>query len=208
MDKSRWRVLREEEWYRVYSSPEHPRIYESKFATGEARISLPELRARWEGWNEGERVQFAQAFAKKRDFGSEDQDMLGFLMEQDGEMISSSIATLATKHYDKKYAARFLVGCLRAFPKSRGNFLMALCDLAAPETLHDLSAVFQQCSRDITRHPRNYDSVADMLYSAAALFKVTGNRKYLRVIASYARRRNQQVRCYAENAMRWAGPSP
>ena len=59
MDKTGLRIREEKEWYRYYTSSAHPYIYESKFATGEATVSLAELQSRWHGWNEAEQVQFA-----------------------------------------------------------------------------------------------------------------------------------------------------
>jgi hypothetical protein len=75
------RLERDEEWYRLYSSPTHPRIYDSKLASGEARVSLVELRPRWEHWHEGERVQFAQAFGQKSTLDREDEPVLEFLVD-------------------------------------------------------------------------------------------------------------------------------
>ena len=204
MDKTGWRLLKDEEWCRVYSSSTHPRIYESKFATGEASISLPELQSRWQGWNEGEQVQFAQAFSWKRALSREDENVLGFLMRQDAEMISTSIATLVPKLSDKKAAARFLVDCLRTFREIRANFLMALGDLAAPETAPDLYLVFQECSRNVAQNAQDYESAANLLYCSEALFRITAEPRYLDVITSYLRHPNDRVRCYADMAMRGA----
>ena len=207
MDKTGLRIREETEWYRYYASSAHPYIYESKFATGEATVSLAELQSRWHGWNEAEQVQFAQAFKWKPALSSEDEQILDFLMRQDGEMVSSSIAILVTKLSDKKRAARFLTDCLKAFPTSRPNFLTALADLAAPETATDLSLLFQECNHRIAENAQEYGAAADLLYCSAALFKITSERKYFEVISSYLRHENAQLRYDAESAMRWGGVS-
>jgi hypothetical protein len=207
MDTSHRRVTEETEWYRYYESPEHPYIYESKFATGEASVSLAGLRSRWQSWTDGQRVQFAQAFKWKPALDAEDERVLGFLMRQKGEMISSSIAHLVAKARDKRGAAAFLVSCLRAYPHNRGNFLTALADLAAPETAPDLYLVFRECRDNVERDAADYGSVANLLYCSAALFKVTADRKYLDIIFSYLHHGEAQVRSDAENSMRWAGVS-
>jgi hypothetical protein len=197
MDKTGWRLREDKEWHRYYASSAHPYIYESKFATGEARISLAELQSRWWGWNEGEQVEFARAFGQKPDLSSEDEWVLGFLMQQNGEMVSTSIGILVGKLSDKKRAARFLVDCLRAFPESRGNFLMALGDLAAPETAGDLSSVFQECSQGVARNALGNESLADLLYCSAALFRITAEANYLQLITSYLRHPNDRARYFA-----------
>ena len=207
MDKTGWRIQREEEWYRVYSSATYPRIYESKFATGEASITVAELQSRWQGWNEGEQVQFAQAFSRKPTLSGEDERVLDFLMEQHGEMVSSSIATLVARHPDKKRAARFVTDCLRAYPKTRGNFLLALANLAAPETASDLLSVYQECSQKIEENVDDYESVVDLLYCSAALYRTTKEAKYQDLITSYLHNPNDRVRPQAENAMRCASSS-
>jgi len=86
---------------RVWETSAHPRIYESKFATGEAQISLSlaQLLSSWAHWNEGERVQFAQAFAGKRTLTVEDEEVVEFLMQQSDERIAISIALLTTMHH-------------------------------------------------------------------------------------------------------------
>jgi hypothetical protein len=207
MDKTGWRLIEEKEWYRHYASLAHPYIYESKFATGEASISLADLRSRWGGWNEGERVQFAQAFKWKPVLSVEDEEIVDFLMRQTGEMLSSSIATMVAKLRDKKRAASFLAGCLSAFPKSRANFLCALADLAAPESKPDLLSIFEECNQKIKENAADYESAADLLYCSAALYRTTKEPKYIDLISSYSRHSNDRVRCQAENAMRWTTPS-
>jgi hypothetical protein len=205
MDKSTWSIVYEEEWYRVYTSSTHPRIYESKFATGEASITLAELQSRWQGWNEGEQVQFAQAFKWKPVLDSEDELILDFLIRQDGEMLSASIANMVAKLPNKREAARFLVDCLKAYPQNRGNFLTALADLAAPETVSDLSSVFHECSQKIIENPEDHSSLIDLLYCSAALFRTTAEIRYRDLINYYLQHTNDKVRYQAENAMRWAG---
>lgn len=207
MDKTGWRVIEEREWYRHYASPKYPSIYESKFATGEAAISLAELQSRWPGWNEGEQVQFAQAFTWKPALTSEDEQILDFLMRQGGEMLSSSIATMAAKLPDKKRAARFLTDSLRAFPKTRTSFLCALADLAAPETAPHLLSVFEECSDKVRENSHDYESSADLLYCSAALYRTTKEPKYIDLITSLLHNSDDRVRNQAENAMRWASPS-
>ncbi len=156
MDKTGWQAIEEREWYRHYASPKYPSIYESKFATAEATISFAELQSRWPGWSEGERIQFAQSFTWKPTLTDEDDKILAFLMQQDGEMLSSSIATMVPKLRDKKRAARFPTDSLRAFPKSRRNFLCALATLAAPETTPHLLSVYQECSGKIKKNANDF----------------------------------------------------
>ena len=205
MDKAGWRLREEKEWYRYYESATHPYIYESKFATGEARITLADLQSRWQGWNEGEQVQFAQAFKWLRAIGSEDELILYFLMQQNVEPLSSAIATLVAKLPDKSRAARFLVRSLKAFPQSRGNFLAALADLAVPETATDLMLVFRDCSQKVAENKQDIGAINDLLYCSAALFRTTADSNYLDIISSYLHDLDDRVRSQAENAMRWAG---
>ncbi len=206
MDKAGWRVIEDKEWYRHYASSRFPYIYESKFATGEASISLADLEARWGGWDEGERVQFAQAFSDKPVLSGEDERILDFLMKQDGEMVSSSIATAVAKLPDRKRVAGFLTDSLKAFPKTRGNFLCALARLAAPETTPDLLSVYMECSRKVGKGVRDYDSLSDLLYCSAALYRTTKEQKYLDLVNSHLQHPDDQLRSTAENAARWAAP--
>lgn len=203
MNKTDWRVIEEKEWYRHYTSPKYPSIYESKFATGEATITLAELRRSWPGWNDGERVQFAQAFKWKPSLTREDEQILDFLMRQGGEMLSSSIATMVAKLRDRKRAGDFLTDCLRAFPNTRGNFLCALADLAAPEATPSLLSVYEECADKVAENANDYGSIGDLLYCSAALYKTTKEARYLDIITSYSRHPDKRVRNQAENALQW-----
>lgn len=203
MNKTEWRVIEEREWYRHYASPKHPSIYESKFATGEATITLADLLSRWPEWNEGERVQFAQAFKYKPELAGGDEQILDFLMRQGGEMLSSSIATMVAKLRDTKRAAGFLTDCLKAFPNTRGNFLCALADLAAPETTPSLLSVHKECADKVAENADDYGSISDLLYCSAALYRTTKEARYLNIITSYSRHPEKPVRSQAENALQW-----
>jgi hypothetical protein len=207
MDKTGWRLSEEDEWSRLYTSKKHPRIYESKFATGEATISLADLPSRWSAWDEGQRVQFARAFGSARALSSEDEQVLHFLVHQNDEMISTSIAMLVAELSDKERAARFLLDCLKAFRETRASFLMALGVLAALDTVPELSVVFQECSHNIRLDAQDYDSMADLLYSSEALYRITSQAKYLDVIRSYLHHPNDRVRFCADMAMRGATSS-
>lgn len=203
---SRGKLIRESEWMRVYESVQWGRVHESKFLSGEAEISARSIAARWPGMPLEERLEFANAFAVKPVLSVEDEEIVDFLMRQSGEMLSSSIATMVAKLRDKKRAASFLVECLSAFPKSRANFLCALADLAVPEAASNLLSVYKECSEKIKENASDYESVADLLYCAAALYRTTREPEYINLITSYSHHPDDRVRYQAENAMRWATP--
>jgi hypothetical protein len=186
----------EEEWYRIYSSSSHPNIYESKFVTGEVQISLAELKPRWEHWHAGERVQFAQAFGQKQTLTSEDERVLDFLMGEGGEEVFASIARLTTKHSKKNRAGRFLAECLKAYPHNRSNFLHALSLLEAPESVPDLTVVFNE-SKAKADTAQDYAAIIDLIYCSAGLYRTIRDATYRDEIARYADHPEESIRTAA-----------
>jgi hypothetical protein len=196
-DQNSRQLEREEEWYRIYSSPNHPRIYQSKLASGEASISLAKLRPRWEHWHQGERVQFSQAFGQKSTLDSEDELVLEFLMEQDDSRVCASVALLSTKHSDRSNAVRFLLRCVETFKRDRANFLHALSILADSETVPQLLQIYRSAELEILKNPQDNDSILNLLYSSVALFKILGQESYRDSIAGFLRHPNEEVRTNA-----------
>lgn len=178
-------IVEENEWYRCYSTSSYPSIYESKFATGEARISLDDLEARWKQWNEGERIQFAQAFGFKHSLDPQEVAILEFLLDQTDTRILTVIADIAAQHPDRGRAARFLTHCLHAIPENRGNFLHGLFVLADANTLPDLQGMFRECGKKITMNGNDHEAFTALLHSAAAIFRITGEVRYLEIIKKY-----------------------
>jgi hypothetical protein len=201
MSKLGRRLEKEEEWHRLYSTPSHPRIYESKFASGEARISLPELQLRWRQWNQGEQVQFATAFGQKNTLDSEDEKVLEFLAQQDHGPICATIALLSTQLSDRAKAGRFLMQCIEDFPRDRANFLQALSVLAAPESVPVLLRTYEASEREVADNPRDHGATVDLLYSAVALFKLIGQDKYRNTVVRFLNDPRESVRTTASLCM-------
>ena len=206
MSKPGRRLEKELEWHKIYSTPSHPRIYESKFASGEARISLSELRSRWAQWHEGERVQFAQAFGRKNTLDDpDDERVLEFLMEQDKGSVCALIAMLSTKYSDRPRAVRFLTHCIEAFPRDRANFLQALSWLAEPATVPVLSRIYRDSEAEIVKNPEDQESILNLLYSSVALFKLRREGKYRDTVARFLEHSNEAVRTNASLCMQELG---
>jgi hypothetical protein len=190
------KLEREKAWYKVYSSPAHPRIYESKFACGEARITLLELLPQWEGWNAGERVQFAQAFGQKGTLNGEDERILEFLMGQGDGRIASVIARLSTKYPDRIKALSFLSHWIEAFPENRTNFVQALSVLT-PESEPMLSRIYHQSEAKISCNPHDHEAIIDLLYSSVGLFKLLRQQEYREKITRFLKHPNSSVSAHA-----------
>lgn len=190
-------LVADDEWYRIYRSATHSRIYESKFSTGEARISFREISRRWPLWNEGERVQFAQAFGRKHALDSEDDKILEFLMEQNNAGVAASIALLSTKHSDIRRAISFLTHGIEAFPRDRPNFLQAFSVLAAAGTELLLSRIYCELEANVVGDKCDPEEAISLLYASSALFKLTSDDKYEKTITRLLNQSDQGVRANA-----------
>jgi hypothetical protein len=142
-------------------------------------------------------VQFAQAFGHKRILTGEDEKVLNFLMGQGEEKVSASVALLITKHSDKKRAERFLIDCLAAFPHNRTNFLQALSFLVAPESASPVLNVLEECKTKLADNNQDYESITDLIYCSAVLFKLLHQSAYREQIASYLQHPLESIRTAA-----------
>jgi hypothetical protein len=198
MSESGRQLKTEGKWHKIYSTPTHPRIYESKFASGDARISVSELRQIWEHWHEGERIEFAQAYGQKRTLSSEDEGILEFLIRQSDGRIAASVALLTTKHPNKKMVTDFLRRSITAFPDDRANFVHALAYVIAPDAAPDLLRVFQECQTRVTENEQNHQAIIELLYCSTALFTIFLDEKYQNVVAAFLNHPAASVRTNAE----------
>jgi hypothetical protein len=198
MSESIRQLKTEGKWHKIYSTPTHPRIYESKFASGDARISLSELQQIWERWHEGERIEFAQAYGQKRTLSNEDEGILEFLIRQSDGRIVASVALLSTKHPNQKMVADFLRHSITAFPHERANFVQALAYFIAPDAAPDLLRVFQECQVKVAEDEQNREAIIELLYCSTALFKISLDEKYQNVVAAFLDHPAASVRTNAE----------
>lgn len=196
------RLKEESEWYKIYSTTTHPQIYESKFASEEAHISLPELQSLWQHWQEGEKVQFAKAFGYKHNLNGEDAKVLEFLMQQEDGRICAMVAMLSTKYPDRTRAVEFLTHCVETFPRDRPNFVQALSRLGAPEVIPVLSRLYEVSDKKSIDDIQDENSLIDLLYAAAGLYKLLGNRQYRQTIIRFLDHPGAAIRASALLCMR------
>lgn len=190
-------IVEDGEWHRIYRTAAHPRVYESKLASGETHISLSDLQARWVRWHDGQKTQFARAFGHKTELKDEDQKILEFLMAQDCEGVGASVARLSARHPDALRSSDFLLRGIEMFPHDRANFLQGLLYLSAPQTEKTLQQLFEQLNERAQHDSQDSELIIALLYTAATLFKLNGKESFRTTVRSFLKHPDSSVRANA-----------
>jgi hypothetical protein len=114
-------LVREDQWSRVYQPEPNFFAYESKFEDG-VSVSVSEISAIWDSWDESQRLGFAKAFARKSPLNREDEAVHEFLMAKGDEKAWSEIALSLTRHSDKKQILNCWTGSSLARSQRRTSF--------------------------------------------------------------------------------------
>jgi hypothetical protein len=190
----------------VYQPEPNLFAYESKFEDG-ASVSVSEISAIWDSWDQSERLGFAKAFAHKSPLNNEDEGVYKFLLAAGEEKIWSEIALSLTRHSDKKLVLNFLLDRLVTGTEPKANFIQALYvlrDGAAVSRLRDLHG---RLSGEIKRQPElDHWVVFDYLKCCEALAFLENEERYREEIRPFLNHPDRAIRAQAE--MAFAGPQP
>lgn len=88
------RLVKETEWMRVYELGSKSLRYESKFLTDELQISAESFASRWPNMTSAERHGFALAYSAKREFTSDDEQIVNLIMEDGDEHVWNSLVNI------------------------------------------------------------------------------------------------------------------
>ncbi len=118
----RGKLIRESEWERLYESDRWGTVHESKFLIDGIQVSAESIIRRWPDFSSAEKLEFANAFAVKREVTPEDERILDFLMEAGDFHIWMAVAPLLARHRDRERVLSFLLERIREDRKDRANF--------------------------------------------------------------------------------------
>src|SRR5579872_2069532 len=87
-------LVREDRWFRVYQPDPNANLfaYESKIETDKMSVSVGEVSAEWNSWDDDQRLMFAQAFSKKSQVNKADEQVYEWLIAKGDERVWSTIA--------------------------------------------------------------------------------------------------------------------
>lgn len=200
-------LVREDQWSRVYQPEPNFFAYESKFEDG-ASVTVSEISAMWDSWDESQRLGFAKAFAHKSPLNKEDEEVYEFLMAKGDEKVGSEIALSLTRHSDKKQVLNFLLDRLVTGTEPKANFIQALYVLRDGAALSRLHELHGRLSGEIKRQQGGLDHwvICDYLKCCEALAFLEKAERYSEEIRPFLNHPDRAIRAQAE--MAFAGPQP
>lgn len=206
---SQKKVLREEEWSRIYELDDGTPIRVSKFLTDRIEISEEKLRKEWPAWSESQRLAFVRAFGRKLSYSREDERLLDFLMSADNEQILESIAISLARHSEKQKVLDFLIHCLRSTLGPKANYAHALGILGDLRAIPALRTVHDRLAKSIGEERDGVDegTVLDFVSCCSALRKIEGSSVYEDEIRNFLNHPNQAIRNFAKVFLEGGPPS-
>jgi hypothetical protein len=209
VDWSGKKVLKEEEWSRIYELDDGTPIRVSKFLTDEIEISEEKLKKDWSAWSESQQLAFVHAFGRKLLYSVEDERLLDFLMNSDNERILESIAISLTRHSKKQRACDFLIHRLRSSSGAKANYAHALGILGNSSAVPALRTLHDELDASISKRQDDVDvgTVLDFVSCCSALNKIEGSSVYKDEIRSFLNHPNQVIRNFAKVFLEGGPPS-
>jgi hypothetical protein len=191
-------LIKETRWTRVYERDDGSKSIRSKFITDGLSIASAELKDLWSQWDEGERVEFAQAFSVKDGVSPDDCESLEFMMKNASDMVASAVALKSAMCLDGGAAFDLIaarLGDANNVPKS--NFFQALGKLGDQRGVAVLEAFRVSLAGEVASETVAIDVVVDYLSCCTALAMLTGNSAYMRYVEPYLDDNRESIRWVA-----------
>jgi|HubBroStandDraft_6_1064221.scaffolds.fasta_scaffold114213_2 hypothetical protein len=210
-------LVRESDWSYVYKGEKsYARI--SKFSLDETfAVSASEIRSRWPKMNEGERLDFASNFWVKENWNANDSEILEVIMQDGNDRLWGSCAQAFLKHSDRDRIVNFLI---KRVEESAGgerlNYIQALGIAKERRAASAIKSYYEQYrqlveTESITGIPNDvvFGPIPYHAYFVAceALLKIDGSTEYDQAIRKYVDHPHQQVRRWANYALKNEEPT-
>jgi hypothetical protein len=181
-------------------------------------VGAAEIRQRWPNWTQRERMDFAGNWTSKATWRPDDTEILELIMSDGDDYIWSSCTQAFLKHPDHDSAVAFLIDRLAHNPDDHGslNYIQVLGmfkdvrGIAAIRPLYERYKTALEAEKelgvpdDVVFGPIPYHAY---FTAAGALFEISGASEYETAIRKYFDHPSEQVRWWAEHALRVEGPT-
>ena len=200
----RGKLVHESEWMRVYDSDRWGEVHESKFLTDRIQVSAESIVNRWGGLSLAEKLEFANAFAAKREVTPEDERILDFLMEVGDPPIWATVAPMLPRHTNRERVLAFLLRRLKDEGFSKANFYQSLELLKDKTALPALREDYQRYDSRLREHGKlqSESDYLEYLSCCKALWVIDGSREYQEVIERQTKSEHEKVRVWADMMLR------
>jgi hypothetical protein len=197
-----WELIRESRWMRVYKTGPKDYRYQSKFITDHLMVPLDELKDNWSRMVEQDQLDFAQALACKAEFSTEDQDILGFLIETGPEFVWFTIAIRLPEYWDKEKSLAFLLERIAQRPPNSGNYYQALEILGDARAVSLLQGRYNEYRNTLRpRQELSINELGEYILCCSALRKLDSSPEYNAALGELLEHPDPAVRHWVANAL-------
>lgn len=183
------------------------------------QVSASEIRQRWPGMDERERLDFASNFHNKKTWTENDTEILEMIMADGSDRIWSSCALAMLNHADRNRAVEFLIGRVEHWADKRHpplNYMQALGMAGDHRGVAVIQPYYEEYRKrmeaeretgipeDVLCGPIPYHA---FLAICGDLFKITRAKEFEEAARKYFDHPKEQVRWWAEQALEVEGPT-
>jgi HEAT repeat protein len=212
-------LVKETEWSYVYKIGEKSYSHMSKFLADENfTVSASEIRQRWPSMSESERLDFVQNFWSKATWNSNDTEILEIVMQDGNDRLWEHCALAFLQHPDRERAVSFLIERLeKSEPEHEPlNYIQALGMSKHSRAASAIRPYYEKYRTaleaekitvvpdDVVFGPIPYHAY---FVAAGALLEIEGSAEYEQAIRRFLGHQHEQVRWWAENALKTQGPT-
>jgi hypothetical protein len=209
---------KETEWTRVYKTGPKSYYLHSKFQDKGFQVAASEIRQRWPGMSERERVDFAQSLGSKRDWTDNETEILEIIMQDGTDVVWHSVGSTFLRHPNRAKIIDFLIERLRNHDLDHEplNYIRVLGISKESRAAAAIRPYYEKCKEaiqaeseigiieDVVFGPIPYSA---FFQTCAALMKTDRSPEYEEDIRKYLNHPNEQVRWWAEYALEIEGPT-
>jgi HEAT repeat protein len=212
-------LVKETEWSYVYKVGEKSYSHTSKFlADQNFTVSASEIRSLWPSMNEKQRLDFVRNFWVKVTWDGNDTEILEVVMQDGSDLLWAHCAQAFLKHPDRERAVRFLIERLEKCESENEplNYIQALGLSKDPRAASAIRPYYEKYRTaveaekvtgvpdDVVFGPIPYHAY---FVAAGALLEIEGSAEYEQAIRKFLSHEREQVRWWAENALKTEGPT-
>jgi hypothetical protein len=190
----RRRTVRESNWVRVEQTKDGLYVQSSKFLEAGVELSARGFGRLWAGLSPQERLDLCAAYHAKPTITNEDEEILSIIMRKGDDLTWSSIASVLTRHSNRRRVQGFIKSRIAKQAPPLSNFYHA-AELLGDSALVPLLAKRHRAYQESAINPETGDRVLsiDYLTCCRTLWKLTGSREYEEMIVKYLSARDKFV---------------
>lgn len=200
--ESKGDLLSESAWLRTYQIGPNRYRYESKFLTEDLQVDAKALITAWSAFSARQQWEFALAYRSKQTITVDDEQILNYLMGDDGRDVWAMLPTMLTRHRDRPRVLRFLKERIESAQNGKANYYQAIGIMHAPDEESLLRRELTSLESQMSSSPSSSISdIVDYIACVAALFALSSQPSDLKKLEPFLNHPDVAVRFQARQAL-------